>query len=254
MALADPPAEKAEAEAPKQLIAKRLDLDLEVNAPKYAVVGQPFTVEVKAHNVGHFTLSDMVGGIRATGSTKPVSGPSKNATRKQLKPGQHWVLRESFIAQSTGPARISMSFREGRGWAASGGYVSVDVQPTPPPKSGKQPTADVNRLDMQVGVTDVPLPKAGKAFPVSVWVTNTGDLALGPVILAVDTRGAVSISVKSKRRIEIKKLAKNETRVLTVQCTLDAKADPKKVALVVSAREGRGWTSAGAHLPIRTKP
>lgn len=251
---AEPEAQpKAEPKKPEGLVGTALDLALEVDAPKYVVVNQPFTVEVKAHNVGHLTLAGVTGAMRASGSTKTVSGSSTKHTAAKLEPGRHWVIKETFIAQKTGPTRIGVSFREERGWAASGALVEPSVQATPPPKSGKRPKAKTRRLDMKVGCEDVKFPQPGKPFAVTLWVENTGDVDLDGVLLAVRPEGGVTISAASKTKLAIKKLAKGERRELTLACTLARKAGPK-TTLLTSAREQRGWTAAGLRLPIHKKP
>jgi hypothetical protein len=259
-AFADPPPEpKAKAKAkpketPEFLSSQKLDLAVEIQAPKYVVVGKPFTIEVKAHNVGHVALANVSGGLRGSGSTKTASGKPGSFRTKKIEPGRHWIFKQTFIAQSPGPQRVSFAAREGLGWAATGGFVTIEALAAPPPKSGKQPAAVVQGLDVQVGVEDVAPPKPGTPFPVTFWVRNAGDVDLVGVVLAVKAQGGVTLDKTHPSKVSIAKLARGEIRKLTVHGTLAKDADPLKAVMLGSAREKRGWSAAGARLPIHKKP
>ena len=114
------------------------------------------------------------------------------------------------------------------------------------PASAASIRGESHSLDMQLRGSGPSRARVGDAFEVDVVVTNTGQLALSGVVVAV--RGHPGLSVDGDSSLEVRRLEPGGTR--TLKATFIAQR-AGTLRWSASGREQRGWAASGIHASVR---
>jgi uncharacterized repeat protein (TIGR01451 family) len=110
---------------------------------------------------------------------------------------------------------------------------------------------ECHRLDMEVYCSiDNPAILVGDAFTATATVKNTGDLPLSNVVLAIRGGPGVQLVSKEETQITLDKLEPGDTREIKATFVCES---PGERRIDASAREGKGWASAGCFCGVSIK-